>query len=300
MKEAGIEVTSLDAVVGRGGLLKPIPGGIYRVNEALIADLHKDWLGEHASNLGGILAHEIARVAGHSDEAFIVDPVVVDELQPFARYSGLPELPRVSIFHALNQKAVARRYAREINKKYEDLRLIVIHLGGGISVGAHIDGKVVDVNNALDGDGPFSPERSGGLPVHALVRLCYSGKYEYNEMKKFITGKGGIVAYLNTNSAAEVEDRAVAGDEKAREVYEAMAYQIAKETGAMATVCNGKVDTVLITGGIARSRILVDWITERVSFIAPVKVYPGEDEMEALSESVYYAKLGEIEIKEYV
>lgn len=300
LNDNNVPLSSIDIIVGRGGLVKPIPGGVYRVNDTMIADLKKEIMGEHASNIGGILAYEIAKETGKDTPSFIVDPVVVDELEPLARYSGLPELPRVSIFHALNQKAVARRYAREIGVKYSDLNLIVVHLGGGISVGVHSNGKVIDVNNALNGEGPFSPERAGTLPVAALAKLCYSNRYKLPDILKKITGKGGIVAYLNTNSAMEVEERILKGDEEAREVYEAMAYQVAKEVGSCATVLKGKVDAILMTGGLAFSDMLVDWMKERISFIGKIVVYPGEDEMCSLAESVYYALTGEQEIKEYV
>jgi len=300
LKEENIPINSLDAVVGRGGLLKPIPGGVYKVNDALIDDLRREILGEHASNLGGILARCLAREAGDNIHSYIVDPVVVDEMDDIARPSGCPELPRVSIFHALNQKAVARRYARDIGKRYDDLNLIVVHLGGGITVGAHRKGRVVDVNNGLDGEGPYSPERAGTLPIGALVRLCFSRKYEFHEIKKMITGKGGLVAYLGTNNASEVEKMILDYDSKAETIYKSMAYQIAKEIGACSAVLKGKVDAILITGGLAHSEMIVDWIKERVSFIAEVKTYPGEDEMQALVESVYYALKGEQTIKEYI
>jgi len=297
---AKIDPKSIDAVVGRGGLIKPIPGGVYRVNEEMIKDIKLQRLGEHASNLGGILAKEMASEAGHSEEAYIVDPVVVDEMDDIARYSGNCLLPRISIFHALNQKAVARRYAREHGKKYEDINLIVAHLGGGITVGAHSKGKVIDVNNGLDGDGPFSPERSGSVPVGALAKLCFSEKYDHLKVRKMIIGKGGIVSYLGTNSAVEVEDRIAVGDKHAMAVYEAMAYQIAKEIGTYSTVLKGKIDAILMTGGAAKSDMLVGWIKERVDFLADVHVYPGEDEIHALVEGVYFAYKGEQEIKEYV
>ncbi len=299
LKEENITPDSLDAIVGRGGLLKPIPGGVYRVNDQMLKDLKGSARGEHASNLGGIIANEIVKSLNKDIPSFIVDPVVVDELQDLARLSGHPELPRVSIFHALNQKAVAHRYARENGKKYQDLNLIVVHLGGGISVGAHTGGKVIDVNNALDGDGPYSPERSGGVPARQLAELCFSGKYTYDEVRKMITGKGGMVAYLNTNDAYEVELKAVAGDPEYRKIYEGIAYQISKEIGGIATVLKGKIDAIIITGGLAKSTPIIEWISERVSFLSPIKVYPGEDEMQALSESVYYAINGEEEIKEY-
>jgi butyrate kinase len=298
LEDAGFKPEHFNAVVGRGGLVKPIPGGVYRVNDVMIDDLRKELLGEHASNLGGILAREIASVNGHC-EAFIVDPVVVDELDDIARYSGCPELPRISIFHALNQKAVARRYSRQVNINYNDLTLVVVHLGGGITVGVHYKGRVIDVNNGLDGEGPFSPERSGSLPVGALVKLCFSGKYELHEMRKLITGKGGMVAYLGTNNASEVEDNIIKGDKASLDVYKAMAYQISKEIGACSTVVSGKIDAILITGGLANSEMLVDWIRERVKFLAPVEVFPGEDEMQALAESAYFALNGDLPVKEY-
>lgn len=296
---AKVDSKSIDVVVGRGGLIKPIPGGVYRVNDAMIRDIEEQRLGEHASNLGGILARELAKEAEHEDEAFIVDPVVVDEMDDIARYSGNALLPRISIFHALNQKAVARRFAREVGKKYEDLNLIVAHLGGGITVGAHYKGRVIDVNNGLDGDGPFSPERSGTVPVGALAKLCFSEKYDHIKIRKMIIGRGGIVSYLGTNDTMEVEDRIAVGDKYANEVYKAMAYQVSKEIGAYATVLKGKVDAILITGGVAYSEMLIAWIKERVSFISEVKIYPGEDEINALVESVYFAHKGEQEIKEY-
>ena len=299
LTNAGIEIDSLDAIVGRGGLIKPIPGGVYRVNDELIADLRKEILGEHASNLGGILANEISKEIGDNVPAFIVDPVVVDELDDISRFSGIPELPRISIFHALNQKAVARRFAREKNQKYEDLNLIVVHLGGGITVGAHKKGKVIDVNNGLDGDGPFSPERAGSVPVGALAKLCFSRKYELHQVRKMITGKGGLVAYLNTNDAGQVEKMIEGGDEKALLIYKSMAYQISKEIGSCAVSLKGEIDAILITGGLAHSEMVVGWIKERISFLAPVFIYPGEDEMKALAESVFYALNGEQEIKEY-
>lgn len=299
LNEENIPADTLDAIVGRGGLLKPIPGGVYKVNDLMLEDLKGMTRGEHASNLGGIIANEIVKSLNKDIPAFIVDPVVVDELQDLARLSGHPELPRVSIFHALNQKAVARRFARETGKKYEELNLIIAHLGGGISVGAHSNGQVIDVNNALDGDGPFSPERSGGVPARQLAELCFSGKYSYDEVRKMITGKGGMVAYLNTNDAYEVELKSIAGEPEYRKVYEGIAYQVAKEIGSCAAVLAGKIDSIIITGGLAKSGPIVEWISERVSFLGPVKIYPGEDEMQALSESVYYAINGEQEIKEY-
>ncbi len=300
LKEQNDSPESIDLFVGRGGLVKPIPGGVYRVNESLLRDLRKGVMGEHASNLGGILAFEIAKSVGKKGESFIVDPVVVDELDEIARFSGRPELPRLSIFHALNQKAVARRFAREHNRKYQDLSLIVVHLGGGITVGAHKNGRVVDVNNGLDGEGPFSPERAGSLPSGSLVKLCFSGKYQLHEVRKMITGAGGMVAYLGTNNGTEVEKKIENEDCQAKMVYLAMAYQIAKEIGACAAVLSGRIDAIILTGGLAYSEMLTKWISKRVAFLAPVHIYPGEDELQALVEGVYYASKGEIQIRDYI
>ncbi|OZV11344.1 butyrate kinase [Tissierella sp. P1] len=297
LKKNDISIESLDGVIGRGGLLKPIEGGTYEVNDSMLEDLKVGYLGEHASNLGGIIAYEIVKEI--NKKSFIVDPVVVDEMQDVARVSGLKEIERKSIFHALNQKAVARRHANKLGKKYEELNLIVAHLGGGISVGAHEKGKVIDVANALDGEGPFSPERSGSLPVGDLVKLCYSGKYSLDEMKKMIKGNGGIVSYLNTNDAREVGQRIKDGDEYAELVYKAMAYQVAKEIGTCAAVLKGKVDGILVTGGIAYDKEFTSWIEERVKFICDVTVYPGEDELMALAEGGLRVLRGEEEAKVY-
>lgn len=282
LSDKDIAIKSLNAVVGRGGLLKPIEGGTYQVDEDMIEDLKEGVLGEHASNLGGILAYEIAKEAGV--KAYIVDPVVVDELEDVARISGLKGIDRISIFHALNQKAVARRYAKEKELKYEELNLIVAHLGGGISVGAHRKGRVIDVANALNGEGPFSPERAGGLPVGDLIKLCFSGKYTQDQIKKMITGQGGIVSYLGTNDAREVEKRINTGDDYAKLIYYAMAYQVAKEIGACSAVLRGQVDGIIITGGIAYDKVFTNWLKEMVSYIAEVIIYPGEDELEALAQ----------------
>ncbi|MHB1393455.1 MAG: butyrate kinase [Clostridia bacterium] len=277
----GINITKLSAVVGRGGLLRPMEGGTYRVNDRMLEDLKGTVMGQHASNLGGIIANEIASQLGIP--AFIVDPVVVDEMEEIARFSGMPEIKRICIWHALNQKAVARRAAADLGKKYEEINLIVAHLGGGISVGAHKNGRTIDVNNALNGEGPFSPERTGSLPVSSLMKLCYSGKYTIDEMNKKIAGKGGLVAYLGTNDGREVEKMVEAGDKNAELIYKAMAYQIAKEIGACAAVLEGKVDAVCLTGGLAYDKLLIGWIKEMVEFIGDVRIYPGEDEMIALA-----------------
>ncbi|HAS73377.1 MAG TPA: butyrate kinase [Clostridiales bacterium UBA8960] len=282
LNDNGINLTKLSAVVGRGGLLKPIKGGTYAVNDKMVEDLHAAQMGEHASNLGGMIAHEIANQL--NIPAFIVDPVVVDEMQEVARISGMPEIARVSIFHALNQKAVARRYAKETGKPYDSLNLIVAHLGGGISVGAHQNGRVIDVNNALDGEGPFSPERTGGLPIGDLAKLCFSGNYTHADIKKMIKGKGGLVAYLGTNDGRDVVKMIENGDENAKLIFEAMAYQVAKEIGSCATVLKGKVDAIILTGGLAYGEMLTNWIQSRVAFISEVIIYPGEDEMSALAQ----------------
>lgn len=298
LEEAGIALDTISLVVGRGGLVKPIPSGVYEVNEIMKADLRHSPMGEHASNLGGLIADDIAKSLNNV-RAFITDPVVVDELEPHARVAGHPEFKRISIFHALNQKAIARQHAKSIMRRYEDLNLIVVHLGGGISVGAHLKGKVIDVNQALDGEGPFSPERSGTLPAADLARLCFSGKYTLKEILVMIKGKGGLAAHLGTNSAYEVEQRMAAGDEQAKFIFEAMAFQVAKEIGAMSTVLKGEVDAILLTGGIAHGKWFVNQVIERVYKIAPVHVYPGEDEMRALAVNGLMVLKGEIEVSEY-
>lgn len=297
LEEKGINLTKLSAVVGRGGLLKPIKGGTYNVSENMIADLKVGVLGEHASNLGGILANEIA--SSLNIPSFIVDPVVVDEMHDVARISGMPELERKSIFHALNQKAVARRAAAEMNKPYEECNFVVAHMGGGVSVGAHMNGRVVDVNNALDGEGPFSPERAGGLPVGDLAKLCFSGKYTLAEIKKLIKGNGGLVAYLNTNDGREVNKMIEAGNADAEVIYQSMAYQISKEIGACAAVLKGNIDGIILTGGIAYDKKFVKWITDSVEFMGKVIVYPGEDEMKALAEGGLRVLKGEETAQEY-
>lgn len=298
LEDASIPKNHIRIIVGRGGLVKPIKSGVYNVNEALIQDLKVGVLGQHASNLGGLIADDIARSIDGA-RAFIADPVVVDELDDIARISGHPLFERVSIFHALNQKAIARQHAKSVSQLYEALNLIVVHLGGGISIGAHCKGRVIDVNQALDGEGPFSPERSGTLPVGSLIDLCFSGKYTREEIRKMVTGQGGYVAYLGTNDAYEVEKRAAAGDEKAKLIQDAMAYQVAKEIGAMYTVLKGNVDAILLTGGIAYGKPFVDAVSERVRHLAPIYVYPGEDEMRALAMNGLMVLKGEADVLEY-
>lgn len=297
LKEKNFDIKTLNVIVGRGGLLKPIVSGTYTVSDALLADLHKSDRGEHASNLGGILAREIGDSIGVP--SYIVDPIVVDELMPAARYSGIPELPRTSIFHALNQKAVAKRYAKETGKPYDSLRLIVVHMGGGVSVGAHLNGRVVDVFNALDGDGAFSPERSGSVPSGALVRMCFSGKYTEKEVYKKVCGNGGFNAYLGTNDMRNVEKMVDEGNEDAIMLREAFILQVVKDIGSMACVLEGKVDRIIVTGGIAYDKYVVAELEKRAGFIAPFTIYPGEDELLALAQGALRVMNGEEKAMEY-
>ncbi|MCK5781394.1 MAG: butyrate kinase [Flavobacteriales bacterium] len=297
ISKAGFTVDSLDLIVARGGLLKPIESGIYKVNDLMVSDL-KTAQRQHASNLGALIANEITEEK-EGLIAYIADPVVVDELQDVARYSGHPKFQRVSIFHALNQKAIARSYAKTLGKDYESLNLIVVHMGGGISVGAHKKGLVIDVNQALDGEGPFSPERSGTLPIGDVIKLAFSGEYTQAEMLKMVVGKGGMTAYMGTNDAYKIELDAAAGNKEAKMVYKAMAYQTAKEIGAMATVLHGKVDGIILTGGLAKSDYLNKLIKEQVSFIGNVAIFPGEDEMKSLAQNGNLLLKGEIENKVY-
>ena len=297
-RDADISLDEVRAVMGRGGLLKPIPSGVYEVNAAMIRDLEDSSRGEHASNLGGLIAHDIALELPDA-KAFIADPIVVDELDDISRISGHPLFERISIFHALNQKAVAREFARANQKKYEDLNLLVVHLGGGITVGAHRKGRVIDVNQGLDGEGPFTPERSGTLPVGSLIRLCYSGKYSLNEVLAMNKGEGGLVAYLGTNNAEEVEKMIEAGNLKAKMIYDAMAYQVAKCVGEMFVAMKCEVDAILTTGGIAYDKKFVSFIQDHIHKLAPVHVFPGEDEMRALAMNGLLLIKGELEPKEY-
>ncbi len=297
IEKSGTKVEELSAVVGRGGMFKPIKSGTYAVNDEMVEYVKQAPRGEHASNLGCVIAREIADSI--NVPSFIVDPVAVDEMEDIAKITGMPEFPRDSLFHALNQKAVAKRYAKQINKPYNELNLIVAHLGGGVSVGAHRKGLVIDVNNALDGDGPMSPERSGTVPMGKLYNSIFAGKYTQKEIKQMNYGKGGLVAHLGTNNGKDVSDMIENGDEKAKLVFSAMAYQVAKEIGGLATVLKGDVDAILITGGLAYSKILVDWITDAVKFICKVEVFPGEDELQALVEGALRVLDGEEEVQNY-
>lgn len=300
LNEHGFQPIDIDLFVGRGGLVRFLESGIYRINDAYIHDASIGLNGEHASNLGAILAWELAKDVGREDMAYTVDPVVVDECDPIAKISGMPDISRVGAFHALNQKAVAHRYATEVGKPYSDLKLIVAHLGGGISVGAHRNGRIIDVNSALGGDGPFSPERVGRVPCNELLKLCFSGKYTYEELKKKLIGDGGMVAYLGTKDIRDVEQQIREGNKKALEVLEAMAYQIAKEIASCAAVLEGKVDTIIITGGMAHSGRVINLIRNRIRFITPeIIIYPGEDEMFALADGALAAIEGQRELLEY-
>ncbi|MEW6698439.1 MAG: butyrate kinase [Bacillota bacterium] len=280
LQEKGCQLEQFNAIVGRGGLLKPLSGGTYLVDDYLVQESHNAPGGEHASNLGAIIAYHLAQRINIA--AYIVDPVAVDEMEPLARLSGHPELPRISLSHALNMKAVARKVARDLGKTYQDMNLVIAHLGGGISVTPHRRGKMIDVNNA-NNEGPFSPERCGTLPSAQLVKLCFSGKYTEKEMLAAVLKEGGIYAYLGTKDAREAERRMNEGDAQARLVLEAMCYQVAKEIGAMSTVLFGEVDRIVLTGGLAHSAFITGEITRRVSFIAPVVLAPGEEEMESLA-----------------
>lgn len=295
LRAAGISMR-FDAVIARGGLLKPTRGGVYEVNAEMKADLwHAEM--EHACNLGGILADDIARLCG--SRALIADPEVVDELMPEARLTGIAGMERISIFHALNSKAVCRKYAGQVGKRYEDMDIIVAHLGGGISVGAHRRGRVVDVNNALNGDGPFAPERAGTLPALQFARMCFSGKYTFNEIKKLICGRGGLVSLLGDSDVKEAAQRAERGEEPHRSVLRAMMYNVSKSVGAMSVTLRGHVDAIILTGGIAFSKYCTDMLAERVGYLAPLVLMPGEDETGSLAANAFRALKGEAEILTY-
>lgn len=284
IKKHNIDLDEFTAIIARGGNMQPVVGGTYEVNDKMIEDLKIGVMGQHASNLGGGLADAIAKK--HGLKAYVVDPVVVDEFEPFARISGTPLIKRKSKDHPLNSKAVARLASEELGGKYEDFNFITAHMGGGISVGTHKKGRVVDVNNALNGDGPMSPERCGGIPFGDLIDLCYSGEYTVDELKRQLIGQGGLVAYLGTNDGREVGKKIDDGDEYAKLIYQTLGYQLAKEIGAASTIVNGEVDAIILTGGLAHDDLLTAWVEERVKFIAPVKRYPGEHEMEALAQGV--------------
>ncbi len=298
LRQQQVSLQEIEVVMARGGLLKPIESGVYEINAQMVYDLETAVL-QHASNLAAMIAFELKK-ENPSIKTYIADPVVVDELDELARYSGHPLFPRKSIFHALNHKAVARNYAEKKGKTYEELNLIIAHLGGGITIGAHKNGRVIDTNQGLDGEGCFSPERSGTLPVGDVIRAAFSGKYTEKELLKMVVGKGGMTAYTGTNDALEIENGALAGKEEFQKVYKALAWQLGKEIGAYATVLEGKVDVIILTGGLAYSKYLIDFLRPKISFIAPIEIYAGENEMEALAQNAVWLKQGKVELKKYV
>ena len=297
MTAHGVSMDSLDAVVGRGGLLRPIPGGVYAVNERMLADLKSAKYGDHASNMGGMLADSIGKT--HGIPAYIADSVVTDELCPLARFSGHPQIKRTSVFHALNQKAKARRYCAERGLKYTEVNLIIAHIGGGVTVGAHEKGRVVDVNDGLGGEGPYSAQRCGGLPTNAVLRFLEQEQVPATELLRRFNTRGGLLGYLGTDDGKEISRRAQSGDETARLVYEGMAYQVAKEIGACAAVLRGEVNAIILTGGFARDKMFTGWIAERTRFLAEIVVMPGEDEQQALSAAALRVLLGQEQALEY-
>jgi butyrate kinase len=297
LADHGVALRDLTAIVSRGGLLKPIPGGVYAIGEELVADAKSGRYGKHACNLCCEVAFDLGRELGVP--AFTVDPPSSDELNDEARVTGLPTIARRSLYHALNQRAIARRFAADLGRDVTGMNLIVVHLGGGISVGAHEGGRVVDVNNAVDGEGPFSPERAGTLPAGDLAALCFSGQHTREEVMRLITGKGGLVAHLGTTDGQELEKRIAAGDEDVRRVVSAMAYHVARAVGAAATVLAGRVDAVVMTGGLAHWTRLVEMISVRVAFLAPIRLYPGEDEIGALAAGALRVLSGEETAKTY-
>lgn len=297
LSENNISENDFAFIVGRGGFLKPIQSGTWIVNDKMIEDLRIAARGEHASNLGAIIAYNIAKKTGV--KAYIVDPIVVDELEDIARVTGFPEIKRTSVFHALNQKATARKAAQTLGVEYDNANFIVAHLGGGTTVGAHKKGKVIDVNNGLYGEGPMTPERSGALPAENLVNMCYSGKYDKAVIQKKLHGKGGIYAHLGTSDMREVIKTALAGHSQFKLVLDAMLYQVSKEIGAMSAVLNGEINAIVITGGLAFDKYVTDFISNKVKFIAKVMIYPGEDEMEALFSSSMLSVNGKAPLHEY-
>jgi butyrate kinase len=297
MEKNGIAPDRLDIIISRGGLGKPGPAGVYIIDETMCDDLLAGRYGKHPSALGPAIALDMSHSSGI--RAIIIDPPSTDEFEPLARISGIPDIERKSAFHALNQKAAARNAAEAMGKSYESVNFIVAHLGGGITIGAHRRGRVIDCTHGLS-EGPFSPERAGGLPTLELVELAQSAKYTPKDLQRKLVGQGGLAAYLGTTDAIAVESAIDQGDGKASFIYRAMAYQIAKDIGAMAAVLNGEVDGIVLTGGLAHSKRLVDWIRSRVLFIAPVFLHPGEDEMEALAQGALRVLLGqEKELRPY-
>ena len=299
LKEQGVNLAALDAIVGRGGLMRGIEGGTYIVNDNMLKDLHSCQYGYHVCNLGGILASEIGGELGKP--AFVVDPPVVDEVADVAKLSGHPDFPRRALFHALNQKAIAKRFAEETGRPYESLNLIVAHMGGGTSVGCHRQGRVVDVNNGLEGEGAFTGERCGGLTALDVVKATLSGQWgsSYAEIRHELCMKSGLMGHTGTNDGREISRRIAEGDKKAELAYRTMAYQVSKEICALAAPLQGKVDAILLTGGFAYDKMLMGWIEAYVRFLAPVHVYPGEDEMLALSQGAMRVLTGKETAKVY-
>lgn len=298
LNHACVEAECIKIIMARGGLLKPIPSGIYEVNEAMKQDLHTSPYGRHSVNIGGLVADWLTtKIPG--SKAYIADPAVVDELSDLARFTGFPDVKRTSIFHALNHKYVARRYAQSTRKAYEDLNLIVAHLGDGISIGAHKNGKVVDVNQCFDGEGPFSLERSGSIPMIDLIKMCYSGKYSQNQILTMIRNEGGLVAYIGTSDVYEIEKAEQSNNTQVLKIFEAMAYQVAKYIGYMAPVFAGPVDAILITGMLGNNKWFTSQIIERVKFIAPIHIFPGEDVLDALAMNANLILKDEVPVQVY-
>ncbi len=292
-----LRLNSFNAIVGRGGLIKPVEGGVYRVNRRMIEDLQKGIYGQHASNLGGILAYEFASL--YNCPAFIADPVVIDEMDRVAKFSGLKGIERLSIFHALNQRATARKACEKLSLNYNKASIIVAHMGGGISVGLHKNGRVVDVNNALDGDGPFAMERSGSLPVSGVLKLIRDKKFTPESLLDTVSKRGGVYSYLSTVDMSEIEKRIADGDRYAEDVIEALIYQISKEIAALSSAVCGKVDAIVLTGGLAHSRRITEGIKKRISFISRVLIFEGEFEIEALIDAAKRVLNKEEEPKNY-
>ncbi|MDU6855201.1 MAG: butyrate kinase [Clostridiales bacterium] len=293
LEEKNITLKDLHAISCRGGLIGPIPSGTYTINDSLFTRLSTDVV--HASNLAGIIGYNLSKELGIP--SYITDPVTVDEMAPIAKVTGIPGIERKSKFHALNQKAIARRAAKQLNRKYDESNFIVIHIGGGISIGAHEKGKVIDVNNVIDGDGPMAPTRAGSIPVEAVIDLCFSGKYTRTELKEYVSQRAGLTDYLGTSDVRDVQEMMEQGNEQAKMLYEAMAYQICKNVGAMATVLKGKIDAIVVTGGVAYSKQFIRLLKERIDFLGEVIVIPGEEEMLALAEGALRVLTGEEEAK---
>ena len=293
LEEKNITLKDLDAISCRGGLIGPIPSGTYTINDSLFTRLSTDVV--HASNLAGIIGYNLSKELGIP--SYITDPVTVDEMAPIAKVTGIPGIERKSKFHALNQKAIARRAAKQLNRRYDETNFIVIHIGGGISIGAHEKGKVIDVNNVIDGDGPMAPTRAGSIPVEAVIDLCFSGKYTRTELKEYVSQRAGLTDYLGTSDVRDVQEMMEQGNEQAKMLYEAMAYQICKNVGAMATVLKGKIDAIVVTGGVAYSKQFIRLLKERIDFLGEVIVIPGEEEMLALAEGALRVLTGEEEAK---